>query len=103
MKDQAGMTPKSVIGQMARNEEQRYQDALRKDGELRRQRRARIEKQAEYRDLLKRERRKMAGYYSRGGKRENVSEVYLKNLDKLRHMGQGTRRPLDMMDVFGRQ
>ena len=69
----------------------------------RQQRGARIEKRSEYRDLLKRENKKMANYYSKGGKRENVSEVYLRNLDKLKHIDQGTRRPLDMIDVFGRQ
>jgi hypothetical protein len=103
MRDQAGMMPQRLIDQMVQNEEQRRKGALRKDEDLRRQRGAKNEKLAEYRDLYNREEEKMLRYYSRGGKRENVSEKYLRNLDKLKHMGQGTRRPLDMIDVFGRQ
>jgi len=56
-----------------------------------------------YKSLYGREMQKTRDYYQRGGERQNVSSTYLRNLDKLKYMSQGTRRPLDMIDVFGRQ
>ena len=77
--------------------------AQQRENQRRLQRVKEIDERKKLQDLYRREMQKMRGYYSAGGKRRNVSPVYLRNLDRLKHMSQGTRRPLDMIDVFGRQ
>ncbi len=89
--------------QAIKEEEERVRRAQRKAAAERKQRGAKIEKTKQYQDLYNKEIKKIGGYYSKGGKRENVSEVYLRNLDILKHKAIGKRRPLDMIDVFGRQ
>jgi len=81
----------ATVGDMARQ----------RQNQRRIQRGKEMDERKRFRDLYGREQKKMHRYQSSGGKRQNLSRSYLRNLDILRHMGQGTRRPLDMQEVFG--
>ena len=75
--------------------------ARQRQNQRRIQRGKEIDERKRFRDLYNRENKKIYGYQRSGGKRQNLSRAYLRNLDILQHMGQGTRRPLDMQEVFG--
>ena len=78
--------------------QQRARD-LQKDAEIRKQRSEKIERRKRLQDLYNRETKKLSG--AQPGELRNLNQEYLRNLDRLKYMAEGRRRPLDMQEVFG--